>query len=433
MGSPIGGLFMLPDRAETLALTARHLHPHRLALFGRFGVEIVMGERAGYRFADVDGRWFHDLHLNGGTYNLGHRHPELCAALIDGLESVDIGNHHFPSPARARLAGQLLATQGFGADHVVFSTTGSEAVDVAIKAARRATGRRVIIGIDQGYHGRTGLSGAAGDDSAARYFLSDLPAEFVRVPWNDIEALAAAVGKNAPAAMILEPVPATCGFPAPLPGYLADVRALCTRHDALLIADEVQTGLGRSGSCWAIEHFGVTPDILVTSKGLGGGLYPIAATLLTPRPAAFLRDNGWAHVSTFGGAELGCLVAAKVLEMTARPATRALIDANIAHFAAGFAAIGAQSDYLVEVRQTGLIIGLKFDHPEGALHVMKALVDAGVWAMFSGFDTSVLQFKPGLLLTPAACDDILDRLGHAIGIAARLRTSAPVGPSGSAG
>lgn len=418
---------MLPDRTETLALTARHLHPHRLATFGRFGVELVMGERRAYRFADLDGRWVHDLHLNGGTYNLGHRNPELCAVLTQALLQVDVGNHHFPSPARARLAQQLLAIQGFGADHVVFSASGSEAVDVAIKAARHATGRRAIIAIDQGYHGRTGLSGAAGDDSAARFFLSDAPGEFVAVPWNDADALAAALKATPAAAVIVEPLPATGGFPLPTAGYLAAVRGLCDAHDVLLIADEVQTGLGRSGGWWAIEQFGVQPDIMVTAKGLGGGLYPIAATLLTPRPAAWLARNGWAHVSTFGGSELGCMVASAVIEITGRAETRANVAATAARLGAGLAAIAAQDDYLVEVRQQGLIFGLKFGHPEGALHVMKALLDAGVWAMFAGFDPSVLQFKPGLLLNTADCDDILGRTASAIAVAARRRGEAPVG------
>ncbi|QMW24190.1 class-III pyridoxal-phosphate-dependent aminotransferase [Sandaracinobacteroides saxicola] len=421
---------MLSDHADTIALTARHLHPHRLGLFRSFGVEIVMGKREGYRFADQSGRWLHDLHLNGGTFNLGHRNPVLCGVLAVALTEVDIGNHHFPSPARARLAQQLLATQGFGADHVVFSTTGSEAVDVAIKAARRATGRRAIVSIDRGYHGRTGLSGAAGDDDAARYFLSDSPAEFVRVPWNDAEAMEVAVRTADAAAVILEPLPATYGFPLPAPGYLAAVRDICTRHDALFIADEVQTGLCRSGDWWAIEHFGVQPDILVTSKGLGGGLYPIAATLLTPRPAAWLAENGWAHVSTFGGAELGCHVASAVIDISGQPETRATIAASARHLGDGLRAIQRDTDYLVEVRQTGLIFGLKFDHEQGALHMMKALLDEGVWAMFSGFDTSVLQFKPGLLLTPDACDDILKRVRRAVTVAAAFRHAAPLGIPG---
>jgi putrescine aminotransferase len=414
-------------RAEALATTSRHLAPHRLEMFRRFGVELVMGERSGYRFRNLDSDWIYDLHLNGGTFNLGHRNDELRQSLVAALDEFDVGNHHFASTMRAKLSEELLATQSFGAEFVVFSSSGSEAVDVAIKAARWATKRRPVISIDQGYHGRSGLSGAVGDDSAARYFFSDYPAECIKVGWNDGAAIEQAIITHQPCAVIIETVPATYGFPPPAPGFLAHVRDVCTRHDVLLIADEVQTGLGRSGSMWAIENFGVRPDLLITSKGLGGGLYPFAATLMTERTGQWLRENGWGFVSTFGGSEVGCAVASKVLDITQRDETTANVRNVIQAMADGLTAIQKANDYLLEIRQTGLIIGLKFDHPEGALHVMKALLDRGVWAIFAGFDLSVLQFKPGLLLTTAECNDIIDRTEQAFRAAARQRSLAPGG------
>jgi acetylornithine/succinyldiaminopimelate/putrescine aminotransferase len=145
----------------------------------------------------------------------------------------------------------------------------------------------------------------------------------VQVPWNDLDAMAAALSGDDVAAAVLETIPATLGFPPPAPGYLARVKALCTQRGALYIADEVQTGLGRTGTLWAIEQHDVEPDILVTGKGLSGGLYPIAATVLSGRVAGWLDEDGWGHVSTFGGAEVGCRVAQRVLEITTRPATLA--------------------------------------------------------------------------------------------------------------
>jgi putrescine aminotransferase len=418
---------MMLSRDETIALTIDHLAPHRVDMFRRFGVDIVLGEREGYRFRNGDSDWIYDLHLNGGTFNLGHRNLELCAALVDGLSRYDVGNHHFASPIRAQLTRTLLNTQNFGAKFVVYSASGSEAIDVAIKAARWATGRRPIVSIEQGYHGRSGLSGAIGDDTAARYFHSDSPSQSPKVAWNDREGLENFIITSRPAAVVIETIPATYGFPPPSSGYLDTVRDLCTRFDVMLIADEVQTGLGRSGSMWAIEHFSVKPDILVTSKGLGGGLYPIGATLMTERAGRWLQESGWAHVSTFGGAELGCHVAQTVLDMTNRQQTQSNLQNVITRMTHGLSAIQAGNDYLLEIRQTGLIIGLKFDHPEGALHVMKALLDVGVWAIFAGFDLSVLQFKPGLLLNNQECDDIMDRVSRAINVAASARNTAPLG------
>ena len=350
-------------------------------------------------------------------FNLGHRNPELVAVLRQALDELDIGNHHFPSVERALLAEQLVAATP-GMQFAVFASGGGEAVDVAIKSARRATGRHRIVSAAGAYHGHTGLALAAGDQRAAEAFLSaGAPGEFTHVPFNDAEALESALVGGDVAAVILETIPATAGFVPPQHGYLAAVRALCDRYGTAYIADEVQTGLGRTGSLWGTQTFGVVPDILVTGKGLSGGLYPIAATLLSDRMAGWLREDGWAHVSTFGGAELGCRVARAVLDMTGEADPAPLIAA----WTAGLADLQRRHpDWLVEVRQTGLVIGLRFAHPAGGMLMTRALYDAGVWAMFAGFDTSVLQVKPGLLLSDAETELALAALDEACSSAAAV-------------
>ena len=378
------------NKQETLHLAEQYLCPDRVRFLRNVGIDLVIGRREGYRIWDVDGRELIDIHLNGGVYNLGHRNPDIVAALTDALETLDIGNHHFPSTERALLAQRLVELTP-GSHYAVFASGGGEAVDLAIKSARRATGRRKIVSVTDAYHGHTGLALAAGDEQAAANFLATDP-DFVRVPFNDAEALAAAI-PNA-AAVILETVPATAGFPRPQPDYLPAVRQLCDDAGALYIADEVQTGLGRTGSMWGVEHFGVVPDILITGKGLSGGIYPIAATLLSERAGAWLETDGWGHVSTFGGAELGCRVAQKVLDLTEAA------DPPIDRWTTELAALQQRHpSWLVEVRQTGLVIGLKFAHEMGGMLMTKLLFDEGVWAMFAGFDRSVLQVKPGLLMT----------------------------------
>lgn len=386
---------------HTLELAERYLCPDRVRFLRNAGIDLVIGRREGYRIWDVDGREFIDIHLNGGVYNLGHRNPDIIAALTDALQTLDIGNHHFPSTERAELAERLVQLTP-GANYAVFASGGGEAIDLAIKSARRATGRRRVLSVTDAYHGHTGLALAAGDEQAASSFLSSEP-DFVRVPFNDGEALAAAV--PGAAAVILETVPATAGFPRPHPDYLPTVRRLCDDAGALYIADEVQTGLGRTGSMWGVEHFGVVPDILVTGKGLSGGIYPIAATLLNERAGAWLETDGWGHVSTFGGAELGCRVAQRVLDLTQAA------DPPIDRWTTELAALQARHpQWLVEVRQTGLVIGLKFAHDMGGMLMTKLLYDEGVWAMFAGFDRSVLQVKPGLLMDdPAPVIAALDR------------------------
>jgi putrescine aminotransferase len=278
------------------------------------------------------------MHLNGGTFNLGHRNPEVVAAMVSASAEVDIGNHHFVSMDRVRLAEQLAHLTPEGLSYSVFSASGSEANDVAIKTARRATGRRKIVSLAGGFHGRTGLSGAAGDDTSARYFLSESP-EFVSVPFADLGAMRRVLQGHDVAAVIMETIPATYGFPIPPPDYLSGVRALCDEYGTLYIADEVQTGLGRAGALWAIERFDVIPDILVTGKGFSGGMYPIAAAVVNDRASTWLHEYGWGHVSTFGGSELGCRVAGKVLEISTREEVRRNVAALTEKFSTGLQCI----------------------------------------------------------------------------------------------
>ncbi len=403
-----------PEKQHTLDLAERYVCGDRVRFLTGAGIDFVMGRREGYHIWDVDGRELIDIHLNGGVFNLGHRNPRVIAAIRDALETLDIGNHHFPSTERAALAEELVAVTP-GSHYAVFASGGGEAIDLALKSARRTTGRRRVVSVVDAYHGHTGLALAAGDEQAATSFLAT-QADFVRVPFNDVDALAAALSEPT-AAVILETVPATAGFPRPDAEYLPAVRRLCDDADALYIADEVQTGLGRSGRMWAVEHFGVVPDILVTGKGLSGGIYPIAATLLSERAGAWIENDGWSHVSTFGGAELGCRVASTVLDMTAV----AMPDLPIQRWTEGFAHLQAKyPQWVVEIRQTGLIMGVRFAHEVGGMLMTKLLFDQGVWAMFAGFERSVLQVKPGLLMGPDDIEAVLAAFDRACAVAVAM-------------
>jgi len=406
-----------PSATKAAVIDGAHrlLQPNRVETFASIGIPLVIDRRDGYRVWDLDGHELHDLHLNGGVFNLGHRHPDVVRALVDGAQRYDIGNHHFPSEPKVALAEALLATDpGDRLTRVVFAPSGGEAIEVAVRSARRATGRRVVVAWDCAYHGRGGISGAAGDPKTAAAFLSDRPDEFRTVPFGDVDALAAALAPGDVAAVLAEVIPATAGFPQPPDGFYDAVRDLCDQHDALLVADEVQTGLGRSGSVWAIERFGVEPDVLVTGKGLSGGMYPISATLLSDRAGAWLAEDGWGYVSTFGGSDLGCEVARTALALSTAPATLDRVARTSDRFADGFARLAADHPFLVEVRRCGVIMALRFGDRLGALTMAKALYDQGVWAMFAGFDASTLQWKPGLLVDDAWIDETLVRFERAI-------------------
>jgi acetylornithine/succinyldiaminopimelate/putrescine aminotransferase len=364
----------------------------------------------------MSGKRLIDAHLNGGTYNLGHRNPEVVQAVTMAMQHFDIGNHHFPSLARTALAEALIKSAPAGLSKVIYGSGGGEAIDIALKTARHATQKRKIVSIIKAYHGHTGLAVGTGDDRFSKLFLSDRPEEFPHVPFNDLEAMEDALRDRDVAAVIMETIPATYGFPLPNPGYLEAVKKLCEKYDALYIADEVQTGLMRTGELWGITKHGITPDILVTGKGISGGLYPIAAVLATEKAAGWLNEDGFGHISTFGGAELGCIAALKTLEVCSREETRSMVHYIADYVGQRLAAVQATyPDWFVGIRQNGVILGLEFAHPQGAKYVMRHLYENGVWAIFSTLDPRVLQYKPGILLKPEVAEEMLDRTELAIG------------------
>ncbi len=408
------GPFRFDSKQAVLDASVAYWNPDKTRFWHKAGIDLVIGRREGYCLYDMDGRRLIDLHLNGGTYNLGHRHPELVATLKTALDHFDIGNHWFPSVARAALSEQLIkATPGM--KYVVYGAGGAEAVDIAIKSARYATGRRKIVSIIKGYHGHGGLSVATGDERFSKIFLSDQPETFVQVPFNDIDAMEAALKAGDIAALIMETIPATYGFPMPKDGYLAACKALCEEYGALYIADEVQTGMMRCGQLWGWQTYNIQPDIMVAAKGLTGGIYPISACLVNARAGEWLNEDGAAHISTTGGAELGCVVAYKVIEMLQRPETIASVQAVTGFFRDAMAEMMARhGDIFTGVRQRGVILGLEFAHPQGAVHISRALYEHGVWAIFSSLDKRVLQWKPGILLSQAMCQEIMDRFDAAM-------------------
>jgi acetylornithine/succinyldiaminopimelate/putrescine aminotransferase len=410
------GTFAFASKADVLEQAKMFWNPDKTQFWTDSGVDLVIDRREGYFLWDMSGRRLIDMHLNGGTYNLGHRNPEVMQAISDGMAHFDVGNHHFPSVARTALAKRLVETAPASIKKVAYGSGGGEAIDIALKSARHATQRRKIVSIIKAYHGHTGLAVATGDDRFAKLFLADRPEEFIQVPFGDVDAMERALAAGDVAAVIMETIPATYGFPLPPPGYLEAVKALTEKHGTLYIADEVQTGLMRTGELWGITKHGIEPDIIVTGKGLSGGMYPITAALLGERAAQWLDQDGFAHISTFGGAELGCVAALKTLEICTRPEVRSMVHYISDIFDAGLRRIQADyPDWFIGIRQHGVVIGLEFDHPEGAKFVMRELYENGVWAIFSTLDPRVLQFKPGLLLSRELCEDVLDRLEVAVG------------------
>ena len=392
---------------------ADHVSSAKAKFWQQYGMDVVMGRREGPFFWDLAGeKRLFNLHCNGGVYNLGHRNPDIIAALHEALTEVDIGNGHMISKARADLGKRLAELMPEDLNYTVFGACGGEAVDVAFKIARAHTKKNRIVSALGGYHGHTGLALAAGDEKYRAPF-GPQPPGFVQVPFDDADALASVVD-NDTAAVVLETVPATLGMPIASKNYFQAVRDICDRCGAVMILDEVQTGLGRTGKLWAFEHFDVVPDMVVLAKGLSGGIYPITATVMRRPMEAVFHPDPHIHVSTYGGAELGCRVALKVLDICAEPAFLHHVRDLAGRFAAGVDRLRAIHPILLELRQLGLFMGLKLADDTCGPLLSLAAYQNDLLMVYANNDRSVAQFLPPLITTADQADWVLERLDAAL-------------------
>ncbi len=398
-----------------------HVSSGKTAFFQKYEMDIVMGYREGPYLWDVDGeRRLFNLHCNGGVFNLGHRNRELIHLLNQSLETLDIGNGHLMSKERADLAFSLARLMPEDLEYVIFGVSGGEAVDLAFKIARAYTGKVRVISALGGYHGHTGLAMAAGDEKYRAPFGPQLPG-FVQVPFGDIKALRSAADDNT-AAIILETVPATLGMTIPSKEYLQSVRNFCDEKNILFIIDEVQTGLGRTGKLWGFEHFDIVPDMVVLGKGLSGGIYPITATVIRKPLESIFHDDPFIHVSTFGGAELGCRVAGRVLEISSDPDFLLHVNELAHRFAKGIEELRSKhSTFLLGLRQLGLMMGLVLSDDLCGPVLSKAAYDHGLLMVYANNNPSICQFLPPLVISFDQADEVMEKLDKALAYATELR------------
>ena len=416
---------MIKNPSEQKKQAIRDFHDHvssgKADFFQKYKMDFVMGRREGPFLYDLDGgKRLFNLHCNGGVFNLGHRNEELIALLKASLNDLDIGNHHLISSERAKTAKLIASLMPGALEYVVFGVGGGEAVDLAIKVARAFTGKAGIISADGGYHGHTGLAMAAGDDKYSAPFGPAAPG-FRQVPFNDINSLRSAIDGST-AAVILETIPATLGMVMPSPGYLKAVREVCNNTNVLLILDEVQTGLGRTGKLWAFEHYDVEPDMVILGKGLSGGIYPISATVLHQKLESVFHNDPFIHISTFGGAELGCRIAMRVLEISSDVEFLDHVNVLAGWFAYGIGQLQQKHPgFLKGLRQQGLMMGLELKDTLAGPALTKAAFDQDLLMIYANNDTSVCQILPPLTMEENEVDFVLEKLDRALSSAEKLR------------
>jgi len=401
------------SKADILEDYARYVNPGRVAVFRQMGLDFVPGRRAGVWLWDVDGsRKLLNCRCSGGVFNLGHRPPRVVAALKAALDEIDVGDHMLLDEMRAALGKRLAELTPGDIQYSTFSPGGAEAIDVAIKLARGYTQRPVIISVKGGYHGHTGFALATGEDSFRGKF-GPLPPGFTKVPFGDVDALAACINEET-AAVIMETIPATAGMLIAPEDYFPRVRQLCDAHGAQLIIDEVQAGLGRTGRMWAIQEWGVTPDILVTGKGLSGGLYPISATCHRPHLDTFFQENPFIHLASFGGAALGCVAALAMFDQITEPGFMEHVQAMGERFEAGFVQLQARYQIVAGWRRRGLMIGFELAEPRMGPAMSVLLAQNGVLAVFANHRPSTVQLMPPLIIQPDEVDFVLEAMERSL-------------------
>ena len=427
---------------ELLAVEERYLAP----VLGRSSNVVVDRAQGSYMWS-VDGRRYLDFAMGIATVNTGHSHPKVLAAAMEQMQRVVHPSatmaHYGPN---IRLAERLASIAPGDLDTTFFTNSGAEAVEAAIKLARYVTGRRIIVGFQGGFHGRTygALSMTSSKVHYREGYEGFLPSTYI-VPYP--YALRCQIGHDCRggcvgacadtierqfeqiidptqvAGLLIEPIQGEGGYIVPPDWYLARLRTLCDRHGILLLADEVQTGFGRTGRWFASEHFGVMPDIQIMAKGIASG-FPLAAIIA--RRELMTRWSSGAHGSTFGGNPVSCAASLATIDAIEDEGMIENSAAQGAAIQARLRTLQAEVPAIAEVRGLGLMIGIEFSdsqgRPDGALveRIRQRCIESGLLLLSCGYKEQTLRLIPALNVTAAEVDEGLSILESAVRAEAAL-------------
>jgi ornithine--oxo-acid transaminase len=390
-------------RAQAAAHSAHNYHP----------LPVVIAEAEGAWVTDVGGRRYLDLLAAYSAINFGHRHPRLLAAARRQLDRVTLVSRAFEHDQFGPFCAELAALAGM--EMVLPMNTGAEAVETAIKTARKwgyevkgvPAGEAVIVAFEGNFHGRTTTIISFSTDEDARASFGPYTPGFRLVPYGDTEALAAAMDERV-VGVLVEPIQGEAGVVVPPPGFLAGVREICDSHGALMIADEIQSGLGRAGTTFACEYESVVPDMYLLGKALGGGIVPVSAVVSSAAILGVFQPGQ--HGSTFGGNPVACAIAREVIAMLATGEFQersAKLGAHMHDRLAEMATRSGAGGGIREARGRGLWAGVEFTSLTGR-EACEQLAELGVLAK----DThgSTIRLAPPLVIEEEDLDWALDRV-----------------------
>jgi len=423
-------------RLRVHAQTTAHLNEKFIESLDLLGYLRDFTAAAGIELTDARGRRYLDFLAGYGSVPLGHNHPAVAAAV---KTAIDAAVPHFilmaPEALPAALAARLAALAPGDLSMAFFMSSGSEAIDGALKLARAVTRRPRFVGAHRAYHGSTFGAMAVTGDPRLEVFapLGDR----TLVAWGDLGALDAALRKRDVAALILEPIQAEGGVRLPPPGYLKEAARLCARYGTLFIADEVQTGLGRTGAWFVCEREGVVPDVLVLAKALSGGLIPISAYLTRPelwRKAYGSLQRCELHCTTYRGGPVACAAALATIEVIDALGLPARAAAHGDLLATRLRAVTAGHPLVREVRGRGLLWGIELaTSTDGvaaqllAQWIVVGLLERGVVTQVATLAPNVIRVEPPLIAEAAHLERFADALGEVLAAEARGPLSGLVG------
>lgn len=398
----------------TLEKYRDYLNPSFARLLRMMGANRVEWWARGSVIRDDEGERYIDCLGSYGVFNLGHVHPRVVAAVRHQITKMPLASKVFLNKPLADLAERLAQITPGDLKYTFVCNSGAEGIEAALKLARLATGRKKLVSCTDAFHGKTiGALSVSGRAIYREPFEPLLP-NCVQVPFGDAEAMAAAVDE-ATAAVVLEPIQGEGGVVIPPRGYLKRVRQICDNKGALLVLDEVQTGIGRTGKMFCCEHEKVTPDLLVLAKALGGGVMPIGAVVGKERVFKTLFPNPLLHTTTFGGNPLACAAALATLDVVEEEGLAERAARLGADFLVRLGRLQERfPDVIQEVRGLGLLIGLELtDEALGGV-LMPAMLRQGVLVAYTLNNPRVVRFEPPLIIQTKELGQVADALENAL-------------------
>ena len=371
---------------------------------------------SGVHFTDIYGKEFIDCLGGYGIFNVGHRHPKVMEAVMNQMKRQALHSQELLDPLRAMLAKLVAAITPGDLQYSFFTNSGTESVEGALKLARLHSKRSGFIATIGAFHGKSlGSLSATSKYVFREPFLPLIPG-FRHVPYGDADALgkeiasAAFVGEDI-AAVILEPIQGEGGVIIPPDNYFPQVREICNRYGVLLISDEVQTGMGRTGKMFGVEHYGVVPDIMCLAKSFGGGVMPIGAFVSTKEIWEEMTPNPFIHTTTFGGNPVCCAAAIATINVILEERLPEQAKEKGDYFMPKLLDLMSKyKNICAEGRGRGLLIGMEFTSNEAGYEVAKGLFEHGVLVAGTLINAKTLRIEPPLTITKAELDRVLETL-----------------------